>query len=177
MGDASKCIEYGVKHGAKVISASWGGGNPTDQLKKAIEEAGRKGVLFVAGSGTSAKIFRDLQIPASYKLENVIAVTCVNEDDEHVKFCNWGRDTVHLGAPGDMVFSTDLDEQYQYRGGTSMATPQVAGLAALALAKNSHLDAKGLVRVLRKSVNKMNALNGITKWEGAINAEKIMDNA
>lgn len=136
--DAILCIDYAVEKGAKVISASWGGyGQVPDQfMADAIDRARAKGVLFVAAAGNDGHD-NDGNLkhyPSSFGHDNLISVMAVDKSGA-IDFgwwkSNFGKTTVHLAAPGHDIWSTVPNNQYAMYSGTSMATPLVAGAAAL----------------------------------------------
>ncbi|MBX9579098.1 MAG: S8 family serine peptidase [Gemmataceae bacterium] len=146
--DAALCIDYAVKNGAKVISASWGGYDtvPDQVLAGAVERARAKGVLFVAAAGNDGwdneKSTRHW--PSSLDKDNVIAVMAIGDGDT-TDFgwwqSNYGKTTVHLAAPGHDIWSTVPKDKYAQYSGTSMATPHVAGAAALLYGRPQFKDA------------------------------------
>jgi subtilisin family serine protease len=136
----AESIDYAVSHGADIINASWV--VPVfsiRSLEESIERANAAGVLLVAAAGNEA-IDNDGLIkayPASYQLDNVIAAAATDHYDWLASFSNFGRTSVHVGAPGYSILSTlPGPEEYGYLSGTSMATPCVAG--ALAVIKAAH---------------------------------------
>jgi subtilisin family serine protease len=111
---------------------SWGGGGFSQALHDAIKAHMNAGILFIAAAGNSnANNDTALFLPASYYLPNMIAVAASNHTDAKAGFSNYGRRTVHVGAPGQDILSTVPGNSYDTFSGTSMATPHVTGLAAL----------------------------------------------
>lgn len=112
--------------GAKVINMSLGGSVPSLTLEKAVNDAWLKGAVLVAAAGNSAS--ESPEYPAAY--ENCISVAAVDDQGVLASFSNFG-DTVDLAAPGVNVLSTYKGSSYAWSSGTSMSSPQVAGVAAL----------------------------------------------
>jgi len=133
--DAATCIEYAIAHGARVLNNSYGGTEYSQALYDAIAAANAAGVLFCASAGNES-MDNDYvpSYPASYDLPNIIAVASTGSSDELSYFSNYGRRSVHVGAPGELILSTWPGNDYQYLDGTSMACPFVSGIAALLLA-------------------------------------------
>ncbi|MGD0551150.1 MAG: S8 family serine peptidase [Sedimentisphaerales bacterium] len=141
VADAIEAINYAVANGANILSNSWGGGEYSAALAAAITNAKNNGVLFVAAAGNdSADCDSSAHYPSGYNISNVIAVAATDCNDELAWFSNYGRNSVHLGAPGVSILSTVLGNGYAYYSGTSMATPHVAGVAALLLAYNPSMS-------------------------------------
>jgi hypothetical protein len=141
VADAIEAINYAVANGADILSNSWGGGEYSAALAEAITNAKNNGVLFVAAAGNdSADCDSSAHYPSGYDISNVIAVAATDCNDELAWFSNYGRNSVHLGAPGVSILSTVLGNGYAYYSGTSMATPHVAGVAALLLAQNPSMS-------------------------------------
>ncbi len=134
--DAIRAIYYGVEKGARVLSNSWGGGPKNMALKEAIEYANKKNVLFVAAAGNS-KSNNDSKsfYPANYNIANIIAVGSIGKKGSRSWFTNYGREKVHVMAPGSGIYSTVRKNKYSSKSGTSMATPHVAGIAGLLISE------------------------------------------
>ncbi len=132
-----KCIEYAGDHGAKVINASFGGYAFSQAEFDAINAVRAKNVLFIAAAGNDNND-NDLRpsYPASFRLDNIISVAAMDRNDLLASFSNYGKNSVHLAAPGVEIYSTWIgsDTDYNIIQGTSMATPHVVGVAALVAA-------------------------------------------
>ena len=104
---AVKGIYFAADNGAKVINASWGGGGYSQALYDAIKYFGEHGGLFVAAAG-NAENNNDNRpaYPASYDLDNIIAVAATDNKDQLASFSNYGKTTVDVGAPGVDIYST-----------------------------------------------------------------------
>ncbi|MDA1013633.1 MAG: S8 family peptidase [Planctomycetota bacterium] len=131
--DAIRCIDYAVGKGVKILSNSWGGGGSTPQLQQAIQRAERAGVLFVAAAGNDTQnIDTNGSFPAGYSNPNILSIAAIAEDNSLARFSNYGRSNVDMAAPGVNILSTGFPSPtYRLLSGTSMATPHVAGAAAL----------------------------------------------
>ena len=133
--DAIKCIDFALDHGVKVLSNSWGGGGYQPETDEAIQRALTRGTLFIAAAGNDYgrdNDSADPNYPSSYERDNVIAVMSIDPNGQMSEFSNFGQTRVHLAAPGRDILSTYLGRRYKSENGTSMATPHVAGAAALA---------------------------------------------
>ena len=129
-------IIWAVDNGAEVINMSLGGSSPSSTLEDAVNYAWNNGVVVVASAGNSASTTPSY--PACYN--NCIAVAATDADDAMAYFSNYGN-WVDVAAPGLAIYSTLKDNGYGYKSGTSMASPYVAGLAALVFTTVS--DPKG----------------------------------
>lgn len=160
----------------RVISASWGSRQKSRALEDIIRQASQEGILFVAASGNShSNNDRSPQYPASYNLPNVLSVAALNRQDELANFSNFGPKSVHIAAPGAEILSTWLHDEYEVHSGTSMATPMVAGVAALVLSKYPEMSVEELRSRLLNSVDKIPSLQGKVVSEGRIDAAKAVN--
>jgi subtilisin family serine protease len=142
--DAVRCIDYAIAQKNKgvnirVLSNSWGGGGDSQALKDAITRAEHAGLLFVAAAGNESQN-NDLvpNFPSNYPNDNLIAVAAIDIAEQKPSFSNFGATMVDLGAPGVGILSSIPGNKYEKFSGTSMATPHVAGAAALILAHPDH---------------------------------------
>lgn len=169
--DAVKAIYYAVNNGAKVLNNSWGGGGYSNSLLDAISYAYSRRVVFVAAAG-NASSNNDVTptYPANYSVPGVISVAATTDVDGLASFSNFGASTVHVGSPGSSIWSSLPNNFYGRASGTSMATPFVAGLAALMLRENSSLSAYQIRQLLFSGAQSISSLQTKTSTKSRINA-------
>jgi subtilisin family serine protease len=196
--DAIKAIHYAVDNGAKVLSNSWGSegeepGAPENQaLRDAIQYAQDKGTLFVAAAGNGHKgVGYDNDsdklpgYPASYDHDSIISVAALDVKNNLGSFSNWGIKTVDIGAPGVAVFSTTVDSKYSdvvidkygfkvMWDGTSMATPHVAGAAALYWSAHPEKTWQDVKAAILGSAQKIDALRGKVVSNGKLDVKALL---
>ncbi len=136
-------IEWATDHGADIINLSLGSVSDSSTLEDAVEYAYDEGVLLVAaggncGSSTYYLSGCDYQnqplYPGAY--DQVMAVAATDSGDARAGFSNQGS-YIEIAAPGSSIYSTYSGGGYTTMSGTSMATPHVAGLAALIWSQHS----------------------------------------
>jgi len=146
-----------------LTSNSWGGGPSADALKDAIQAHQDLGILFVAAASNDGQDNDVVDAyPADYPLANIIAVAATDSDDNKAWFSNFGKRTVHVGAPGVGILSTVLGNDYEEMDGTSMATPFVAGLAGMIKASNPDLNYMQIKNLIMAGGDPIPALEGKT---------------
>jgi len=158
----------------RVVNASYVGGGYSQASADAISALGQSGVLFVAAAGndgTNNDVFP--HYPSNYSLPNVIAVTGTTQTDQQIY--NYGAQSVLMGAPAVGICSTVPNNNYSCAfNGTSMATPHVAGAAALLLAANSNLTVNQLRALLAFNGDSVAALQGKTLTGRRLNVFKSL---
>ena len=156
---AVACLDYMAAmkdRGVNIVAInnSWGGGDFSQALLDAIDVQRQKGILFVAAAGNDSsdnEVFP--HYPSSYFLPNILAVAATDSADLLADFSNFGRYSVHLGAPGVNILSTVPgalwgNPPYDSFSGTSMATPHVTGVAALLAAQDPTRDWKAIKNLI-----------------------------
>lgn len=169
--DAVAAINYAVANGAKISNNSWGGGGYSQSLSDAIARADRSNHLFLAAAGNSGvNTDNTKHYPSSYTNSNVISVAATGSEDRLASFSNFGANTVDLAAPGVGILSTLPGRNYGSFNGTSMATPHVAGVAALLKSQNPDLGDADLKAKIVQAVEKKDSLKGKMVTGGRLNA-------
>jgi subtilisin family serine protease len=167
---AAEAIIYATNMGAKVLSNSWGGGENSQTLRDAIQYASDRGVLFIAAAGNeSSNTDATANYPSNYDVPNVVSVASSDRNDALSGFSNFGRRTVDLAAPGSSILSARPNNLYQFLSGTSMATPHVAGAAALIWAQYPSLNMHQVLVRLLGSTDRKNAFVGKMTTGGRLN--------
>jgi hypothetical protein len=140
-------------------------------MQNAIQAAGDAGILFVAAAGNSASN-NDVkpQYPANYTASNVISVAASDQNDRLAYFSCYGATTVDLAAPGVSIYSTLPGNRYGAYSGTSMATPHVAAVAALAWAANPNASVADVRNAIFQGVDHLTAFSGKMVTGGRLNA-------
>jgi thermitase len=132
-------INWAADNGAKVINLSLGGSSGSTTLKNAIDYAWSKGVVLACAAGNSGNT--SPTYPAYYS--NCLATAATDSSDKKASWSSYGS-WVDVAAPGVDIYSSfpnhpysiNKSLNYDYASGTSMATPQVAGLAGLLFGYN-----------------------------------------
>ena len=178
--NAIEAINYAIDRKKKgvnvrVINASWGSTQYSRALEDAIRAAGEQGILFVAAAGNSSTDNdKRAHYPSNYKLPNVLSVAAMDRTDSLTSFSNFGAKTVHVAAPGRDILSTWLGSAYREASGTSMAAPQVAGVAALILANEPTMTVEKLRDRILRSVDKVDSLDGKVSTGGRLCATQAL---
>lgn len=165
-------INKAVDSGADVINMSLGSYQPSEALEKAVQYAHSKGVVVVAAAGNDA--IKEKHYPAAYK--NVISVASTTYLDKQSEFSNYGS-TIDLAAPGTEIFSTLPNNNYGWMSGTSMASPVVAGVAALLKAKEPSLKNTEIADRLFLTAKDLGTKGKDVKFgNGRVNAKNALKN-
>ena len=178
--DAIEAVNYAVAAGIKISNNSWGGGGYSQALRDAIARADSAGHIFIAAAGNGGPDGRGdntdsrPSYPASYDVPNVVSVAATDNRDALASFSNYGVRSVDLAAPGVDIASTLPGNTYGYYSGTSMATPHVAGVAALLKSQNPALDDAQMKGKLLNTVDKKSTLSKKVLSGGRLNAQKAL---
>lgn len=181
---AVSAIYYAVAKGARVINNSWGGPSYSQSLHEAYTYAYNNGVVIASAAGNSNTNNDSVAMyPANLDTPNNISVAATTDSDNKASFSNYGASTVNVAAPGVAILSSVPGTGclapgcFQMMSGTSMATPFVAGLAALVIREAPQLSAYQVRSIIIGSVDTFSSLNGKVSSSGRVNALKAITNA
>jgi len=144
-------LQYALEKGAKIVNMSWGGSAYDPVFYEMVK--GAKQTLFITASGNTADdidVKESAVYPSSFRLVNVLSVSAYDNRDRLASFSNFGKETVHLGAPGMGIYSTKPGG-YGFSDGTSYAAPFVAGTAALVWGALPSLSVESIKKRLLKT--------------------------
>lgn len=160
--DIALAIRYAADNGAKVINGSFGKGfSPHKEwVYDAIKYAASKDVLIVHAAGNDGanidieENFPDDQINGKEISDNFISIGALNFEygvGMIAVFSNYGKQNVDIFSPGVEIYATTPNNTYRYEQGTSMASPNVAGVAALIRSYYPDLTAFQVKKILMDS--------------------------
>ena len=163
--DIALAIRYAVDNGAKVINGSFGKSfSPHKEwVYDAIKYAEKKDVLIVHAAGNDGYNIdeaKNINYPNDSKdnvkefASNLITIGAINKSyGENVvaSFSNFGKINVDVFAPGEEIYATVPNNKYKYLQGTSMASPNAAGVAALIRSYYPKLKAAQVKKILMDS--------------------------
>ncbi len=164
--DIALGIRYAVDNGAQIINASFGKSYSLDSdwVYDAIKYAAANDVLIVHASGNDGLDLDDpknanypndqIDINGTEIADNLITIGALNDkygSEMVASFSNYGKINVDAFAPGGHIYSTMPENNYEFQGGTSMAAPMVAGIAALIRSYYPKLKAPQVKRILMES--------------------------
>lgn len=150
----ASAILYAAHQGADAINLSLGTPNPSVLLREAVREAARLGAVVVAAAGNLGTDAR--QYPAAEAC--AVAVTSVSANDKKSSFASYG-DWIGVAAPGENIYSAFPVDGYVWWSGTSMATPFVAGQAALLRGSNPQLTLEEVGRLIGGTAHPLDQKN------------------
>lgn len=173
--NAIKALDYATSKGAVISNNSWGGSSYSQALADAIARNHAAGRLVVAAAGNEGRNTDDKPYyPQGYNVPNVISVASMTASDTLSSFSNYGAQSVDLAAPGSSIYSTVKGGRYATYNGTSMATPHVAGAAALIWAKNPMLTNVQVRQIILDTTRKAGYVSGKTVTGGVLNLKGAM---
>jgi len=161
--DIALGIRYAVDNGAKVINGSFGKyfSPHKEWVQDALKYAAKKDVLVIFAAGNDSKnLDTENKYPSdSYDgapeiSDNVLIIGALNNQygtNLVAPFSNYGKNNVDIFAPGMQIYATTPNNSYRYLQGTSMASPNVAGVAALIRSYYPKLSAAQVKQIIMES--------------------------
>ncbi len=179
-----EAYKYAAQNGARLINCSFGKSYNEGGMvvRDVIDEIGKKyNTLVIASAGNDSMgpyNWHDNdtspKYPASFNSENLLVVASTTSAGALSSFSNIGKNTVDVAAPGSNIYSTINGGKYGMASGTSMASPNTTGVAAMVLGYYPNLSAIELKNVLMKSVTKVPNFNGQLVSGGRINLKTAL---
>ncbi|MDR2206301.1 MAG: S8 family serine peptidase [Flavobacteriaceae bacterium] len=164
--DVANAVRYAVDNGAKILNMSFGKqvSPGKNYVWDAFKYAQDKGVLLVKAAGNDNEdLAEHVYFPTNFKnvtdekpfINNMIVVGASTNNNEKLRasFSNYNKKLVNVFAPGTQIYSSVPDAKYEYSQGTSMASPVVAGAAAVLLAYMPSLKPEQIIESLVKTAN------------------------
>ncbi len=158
-------------------SATFAGTAYSQALSNEIDVLGANNILFVTAAGNTGQNNDSSQTPrypCNYRRANEICVTASDHNDSIPSWANYGPGTVDLAAPGVSIFSTLRNGSYGWLSGGSMASPQVAGAAALVLANDPSLSATDVKSAILDNVDPIPGMSSLVRTGGRLDVCKAI---
>jgi len=174
--DAIECFDYfntlrNQGYDVRVTNNSWGGGGFSTGLYNAMNNPD---ILHAVAAGNDGvNIDSSPQYPASYNLQNIITVAATDFNDNYASFSNYGN-SVDIAAPGVDIASTYKNNGYVWMSGTSMATPHVAGAAALALSKDHSMSTNTVKSLIMENADTLHPQSKFSYKNHRLNVNSII---
>jgi subtilisin family serine protease len=187
--NAVKSVDYfttasilaGSSQNFVATNKSWGGGGSSQAMLDAITRAAKADILFVAAAGNSTS---NNDVTASYPsnydtkatagYDSVIAVASLTSTGTLSSFSSYGATQVDIAAPGSSIYSTLPGNAYGSLSGTSMATPHVAGAAALYASANPNATAAQIKAAILATAETTTSLSGMVVTGGRLDVGDLM---
>jgi subtilisin family serine protease len=161
--DIALAIRYAIDNGASIINTSFGKyySPHSDWVREAIAYAGQNDVLIVNASGNEGinldtkEVYPNDAVGVGQEVSNTfLSVGALDPKygtNMVAGFSNYGKINVDVFAPGAKIYSTTPENEYDTKGGTSMAAPAVVGVAALIRSYYPKLSAAQVKKILMDS--------------------------
>ncbi len=153
------------------MNCSFGGPDNNKAMREIMEDTD---ILFVTAAGNNgSNIDQNPVYPAAFEMDNLIAVTAIDQEGNLPSFANYGT-RVEIAAPGVGILSTEPENTYNFKSGTSFAAPFVTGIAALVKSQYPSMTNREIVFRIKTTGQKVPALTGKTLTGAMIDTEKAL---
>jgi subtilisin family serine protease len=164
-------LTYACAKGARIVNGSFGGSGGAT-IKAAIDACPTTLFVFAAGNdGTNNDV--SPKYPCAYDAANILCVAATDDFDDLADFSNYGYDSVDLAAPGVDIVST-VPGTWAFHSGTSMASPHVAGAAALVASHRPALSPIELKNAILNGLDPVPGLLGYVGYAGRLNVNAAL---
>lgn len=168
-------VDFARIRGADVLSLSLGGSSGDSAMLSALRAASNAGAFIsIAAGNANSNNDSTPTYPAHYasdsQINSAVSVLALDSTGNRASYSNYGATRVHIAAPGSGIWSTVPTNSYASFSGTSMATPHVAGLAALLKAANPSLTAAQIKDCIINSGEANSGLSGLVSSGKEIDA-------
>jgi RHS repeat-associated protein len=176
VADAVEAIDYAASHGAQVINLSWGTTGESVALKDAIDRALRRGIAVVCSAGNDGlDVDSTPYYPASYNLNNLIAVASTDNADQLASWSNYGGKHVSIAAPGVNILTTQMGGGYWLVSGTSASAPLVSGIAGLLKSAYPGANSGNVAKAIQDGARPVSSLKQKVSSGGVANAAAALN--
>ena len=168
-------MSYACAEGADIVNGSFGGEGYSPVIASAIGSCPGTLFVFAAGNGSDDGVGDNIDAsppiyPCAFTNANVVCVAASTEAAGIASFSNYGPVSVDVAAPGTGILSTVSSGTTLRHSGTSMASPHVAGVAALLLARYPAATPAQIKYSLMRTVDPLQAFAGKIATQGRVNA-------
>lgn len=172
LSDEIEAITYATNNNIPILNYSRETSWYSTAFKQAV--ANYPGLFICAAGNGKLNLDTSKYYAASYDLRNMISVANVTNTEMLVESSNYGKNVVHLAAPGNWILSTVLEEGYATKNGTSMAAPRVTGVAALIYSIRPDLSPLEIKELIMNNVDQIDSLSDKCITGGRLNAYKAV---
>ena len=182
-----RCLNYAIDNGASISSNSWGttcseddcyNSNGWIQLERMWKTVLQNNPdhLFIVAAGNDNLLIDENYRPLACGIQepNLLCVASSNIENQKSSFSNYGKEYVHVFAPGTNIVSTTPGGTYGIKNGTSMACPHVSGLAALIRVMRNDLNGQDVKTLIESNVVQKPVYSTLVSTGGIIDAEKTL---
>src|SRR3990167_5626579 len=171
VSDIIEGIEWSINNDMDVINMSLGTTSDVQSLHDAVIAARNAGIVVVSAAGNSGPGDNTVIYPAKYP--ESIAISATTSSDGFASFSSSGPE-VDLAAPGNSIYSTYRNGGYTTMSGTSMATPHVAGAAAMVLSTHPGFTPSQVQSHLQNNAEWLSGLSSNQQGSGLVDVEKAV---
>ncbi len=169
LSGAYEGLVYAAEHGCKIVNCSWGGSQYSELNAEIVRYVNvNLNCLVVCGSGNNNNSLPFY--PAAY--ENAFSVGATTATDTKADFSNYGY-SHDLFAPGEYVLSTWANNGYLVSGGTSMASPIVAGAAGVLWSAFPELNSRQIAEKLKITADTIDQIPGNETYANQLGAGRL----